>query len=450
MMTGRLTAVLGLFVCALGGVAAPPVYAQEQAAPEAAEGILPLPDYTGDFLSRSHLTGDWGGTRTDLAARGVQVDLDWVQIGQAVVDGGRDTDAAYGGTLDLLLRLDLMRMGLVPGGLLTVRAESRYGESVNAAAGPILPVNTDGFFPLTDELDDDLLIAITNLNYTQFFSEQFAVFAGKIDTLDGDANEFASGRGKSQFLNSQFVFNPAVALRLPYSTLGGGVLLLPTETTTVKAAVFNTLDSSTTTGFGDFGDGTTATLEGSLQYRLGDLPGGVNLGGLYSWDQDFNQLNGELIFIPGQGLIVPQRDETWAVFASTWQYLWVEEPTDQRINTGDGVPDLQGVGVFARLGFADKDTNPIEWTGSIGLGGRGLIPGRDHDTFGIGYSYSSIQDTLIGGAVGIADSTQAAEVYYSIAITPAVNLALDLQVVESPFPRADTAVILGMRLGARF
>ena len=35
-------------------------------------GILPLEDYSGDLFSRSHLLGDWGGLRTDLAKQGVR------------------------------------------------------------------------------------------------------------------------------------------------------------------------------------------------------------------------------------------------------------------------------------------------------------------------------------------------------------------------------------------
>jgi len=46
----------------------------------------------------------------------------------------------------------------------------------------------------------------------------------------------------------------------------------------------NTADSSTTTGFDDFGKGVTWTTEADFQYRLGHLPGGMNLGGLWSFD----------------------------------------------------------------------------------------------------------------------------------------------------------------------
>ena len=40
------------------------------------------------------------------------------------------------------------------------------------------------------------------------------------------------------------------------------------------------------------------------------------------------------------------------------------------------------------VGFADDDTNPIDLSISGGIGGRGLVPGRDDDTFGLGLSYA--------------------------------------------------------------
>jgi hypothetical protein len=82
---------------------------------------------------------------------------------QGVVDGGRDPETSYGGNGDYLIHFDLQRMGLLPGALIKFRAESRYGESVNAAAGPILPVNTDAFSRLTDQLDESIPFTITDL-----------------------------------------------------------------------------------------------------------------------------------------------------------------------------------------------------------------------------------------------------------------------------------------------
>ena len=320
--------------------------------------------------------------------------------------------------------------------------------SVNDISGQVLPVNTTALFPLTNRLDEDVGIAITDLNYTQVLSEQLAVVIGKLDTLDADLNEFASGRGKSQFMNANFLFNSALALRLPYSTLGAAVRWLPTSNITVNASIINSTDSSTDTGFEDFGDGQTVSVETDFQYRLRELPGGMNVGGLYSFNQDFNQIGGRLIFQPGQQLAVEQEDDTWALYWSGWQYLFVEDPSDRPLNLANGVPDREGVGVFARFGFADQDTNPIEWSGSFGVGGRGIIPSRDDDVFGAGYYYTHFQETRFGGLLGVDDHGQGFETFYNAALTPAAHLTFDVQLLDSALPDTDTAVILGARLNS--
>jgi porin len=414
------------------------------------QGLLPIPDYSGDLWSRSFLAGDPGGERTKLAERGVQFNADYTQVYQSVVDGGRSTGNAYGGNLDYQIHLDLMRMGVLPGALIAIRAETRYGTTVNGRAGAILPSDTDGYFPLTKQLDKNVPIAVTDLNYTQFLSEHFAVLLGKIDTLDGDLNEFASGRGTSQFLNANFLFNPVIALRLPYSTLGAGIIVLPTKTTLIKSIVFNTPDSSETSGFDEFGHGGTWVTEADVQYRLGDLPGGMNVGGVYSFDQDFTQINGELIFQPGEGLVVPKKNSTWAAYWSGWQYLLVKDPNDKPIDLMNGSPDHEGFGLFARAGLADQDTNPTRWSASAGVGGRGMIPTRDNDTFGVGYYYTSIQRARIGGLLGIQAQSQGFEAFYNVAITPAAHLTFDAQWQDPALPKIASATILGMRLNLSF
>ena len=134
------------------------------------KGILPVPDYGGDLEQRSALTGDWNGSRAKLADDGIQFQFKWVQYGQGIASGGLDEATRYGGIGDYLINLDLDRMGVVPGGLVTFRGESRYGKSVNAQVGTVLPVNTDAFFPLADEVDESIGFTITDLLYTQFLS----------------------------------------------------------------------------------------------------------------------------------------------------------------------------------------------------------------------------------------------------------------------------------------
>jgi porin len=427
-----------------------PEKAVDAPAAKQSDGVLPLPEYGGDVWTRPFLLDGWGDTRTGLAEQGLQIDIDFVQTLQSVVDGGRDTGTRYGGSLDYVMTLDLMKMGLVPGAFVKFRAESRYGEFVNDIAGPILPVSIDGYFPLTDEPDENIPFTITDLAYFQYFSKEFAVFAGKFDTLDGDPNEFASGRGNTQFQNASFVFNPAITGLVPYSTLGWGVIWQPDANLTISSSMYNTADSSTTTGFDDFGDGWTWSTEINFQYSLSELPGGQNVGFVYAWDNEFIDLNGRFFFEPGEGLIAPTTDDATALYWSMWQYLYTEEEASGPLNLTNGTPDLQGVGVFARAGLADDDVLPFSWTFSVGLGGRGIIPDRDNDTFGIGYAYADMDSGRLLDALNVQSSTQSLEGFYSIAITPATLLSFDVQYLDAAPGNVDSSLVLGARLYVRF
>lgn len=419
---------------------------EEQEAPT--EGLLPVPEYAGGLGERAWLLGDLGGVRTDLANYGLQFDIQWTQAFQSIVDGGRDRTGQYGGSLDYNLKLDLQKLGLLPGALISVGAESRYGNTVNSQSGLLLPVNVDGFFPLSS--DDNIEIALTSLNYTQFLSPHFGVVAGKVTTLDGDLNEFASGRGVRQFQNAAFLFSPVAGLTVPYSSLAVGAIWLPTPKVQLSTTVLNASDSSTTSGFDDFGAGWFWSTELSFQYLLGNKPGGQTFGGALIGDADFARLGHLFTFDPGEGVATSTTDESWYLSWNFWQYITTESTPEGPIQLRDGTPDLQGLGIFGRAGIADDNTNPVDWSASIGLAGRGLIPRRDNDVLGVGYFYTHLQSSRIQGTLGIDDQTQGGEMFYSIALTPAVALTPNCQVAEGAVKSTDTAVILGLRLHLQF
>jgi len=85
--------------------------------------------------------------------------------------------------------------------------------------------------------------------------------------------------------------------------------------------------------------------------------------------------------------------------------------------------------LFARAGFADQETIPIEWSVSGGVGGKGIIPGRERDTFGVGYFPLKLQPELLINKLGSDDHSQGFEAFYNVSITPAANLTLDVQVL---------------------
>jgi porin len=112
------------------------------------------------------------------------------------------------------------------GGFLTAELEGNFGKGVNLRSGGLLPVNTNQIFPIPGE--ENLLLPA--LNITQFLSEYAGVVVGKLaTTAGGDMNEFAHGKGDTQFMNFALNLNPALLLTVPYSTLGAGVIILLTK-----------------------------------------------------------------------------------------------------------------------------------------------------------------------------------------------------------------------------
>ena len=68
--------------------------------PAKPKGILPVPDYSGDFSKRAYLMGDFGGKRSEWASKGTTFDIDYYPYFQSVVDGGLETGSENGGVVD--------------------------------------------------------------------------------------------------------------------------------------------------------------------------------------------------------------------------------------------------------------------------------------------------------------------------------------------------------------
>jgi porin len=416
------------------------------------QGILPLLDYSGDLWSRSALTGDWGGARESLATKGISADLSFTTLPQSVVSGGAETGTEVSTSMDLGVHVDFMRMGLIPGGLLEVRAEGDFGDSVLEDAGTITAVNWSALMPI-GTLENDT-VALTDLYYTQFLGEKFGMFAGRFDTFhDGLVMEFAGSgprTGERGFLNANLVAPQMVGVTTPYVTaFGGGILAKPNDHFAFSAMVMDKAESSRKVGLDDLGDEGWNALIGALgQYRLAGLPGGVQLAASFVWSGDFTDLGGGQLLNLRSGAGLASESQSWNVVGNVWQYVQVfEDAPEGPLHLHDGRPDLRGWGVFLLWGVADNDTNPFNWSLAAGIGGRGLIPGREEDVFGIGYFYNELeQGGVVDRTIDIRDGEQGFEVFYEAQLTPWLRLTPDVQVVWPGLGDNDTAVVLGLRL----
>jgi porin len=428
----------------------------------------------GDLLSRPRLTGDWFGLRDELGKKGVVFDVDLLLTPQDVASGGRTTGAEFWGNPDYTLNVDTGKLGLWPGGFLNVWADSGFGNNVLQESGGIVPVNTAALLPAVN----DRTTALVNGTFLQFLSPKFGLIAGKIETLDLTAGEFA-GNYRTQFQNTGLTI-PMNLLQVPLSAFGGGVVVLPWKGLELGAMVLDPSGTITNNDLGRaFKDGEMVLASAKATIKPFGLVGHQSVGFMWSnkerlsLDQDPSNIGRFLLderfprladpgpilrrmlerFFPG--LLVPVQpanttSSTWAMFYSFDQYLWQPEGDPKR-----------GIGVFFTFGASDGNPNPIQYIYSMGIGGNGVVPGRPNDNFGIGWARTQFSDDFVPflrQRLGLGLSAEDdIELYYNAALTPWLNATLDLQIVNPGLAKTidgglrdvNTAVVLGLRVYIR-
>jgi porin len=427
----------------------------------------------GSLEARPRLTGAWGGARDELGKKGIVLDVDLLLTPQQVVSGGRSTDGDTWGNLEYTLNVDTQKAGWWPGAFLKFQGITGFGASVLRDSGAIVPVNTAALLPGIN----DHTTALTNATLMQFFSEKIGVVLGKLNTLDLGEMEFY-GNYQTQFLN-EALNSPMTTEQVPISTFGAGVVALPTKDLTLSALALN--PEGTPTSNAVFGSGVLVLASATLTDRMYGLLGHGALSfswsdkERYSLEQDPSNIARLLLFSqfprlaePGPilteilkqyfpGLLVPTvppntKSSSWALSYSFDQYLWQPDKRQSK-----------GIGIFLTYGVSDGNPNPIKFSFTGGIGGKGVVPGRADDTFGLGFATTHFSGAFLPFlreqlALGI-DHETAFESYYNAALTGWLDLGVDLQVVNPAVKRkltgtqltsVDTAVIAGLRLRARF
>src|SRR5262245_5320464 len=415
--------------------------------------------YSGDVWSRSTLTGDWWGIRNQLAEKGVTFDLNITQVGQGVVGGGKNGAWEYGGRGDLILNLDSGKLGLWPGGFFNFEMEGNWSRAGNNKTGALMPVNVNQLFPLPP----GDIFGVPAWNFTQFLSPYFGMAIGKFATItatSGDMNEFAHGKGDSNFMNMAFNANPLPIFTMPYSTLGIGLIGLPTKDpkqAVVSLFVMSSTGDPTTSGFDDLnGNDIVVAAEGRVRTDFFNLTGHQVFGTTFS-NRKFNSIDQRL-----DRDVIANRDlqgkkGSWNIYYNFDQYLY--EPKK-------GAD--QGIGIFMRLGTSDGNPNFMKFFSSFGVGGKGMFESRPNDKFGIGTYFINVNNPTLHGPLQsrkFLRNESGFEAFYNVAITPWLFLTPDLQffsgaqkktttLVQGPLgvlPRLEThsigtTTVLGVRL----
>jgi carbohydrate-selective porin OprB len=421
----------------------------------------------GGLLERSSLLGGSGGARDYLVDHGLYFDASITQFAQSNVSGGNDDGSVRSnGSADYWLTLDSGKAGLWSGGAVFMHAESSWGakDSVNKDTGSLLPANFDAAMPTPN---DSETLRLPELYLVQGLPNNLLFVAGKVDWAGiADTNVFANNE-RTQFLYTGLVNNPILGSFAPYTSIGSAITWAPGKhNLTIFGLQSN--GNATSTGFDDFNGEYSSG--GQYQYSPiinGNLPGNYRLIVGYSnkeipsYDISTRHLVGELVGV------TPTVDESenYTVLINFDQYLWIEGGSlalyKKRIASSNysGAGRRQqapnGIGIFGRAGWAPKDRNVIDQFYSLGIGGYGmLIPGRDYDQWGIGWSGTHISsdfrdDTDLLG-IDLNSYEHAVEAFYNFQLTPAAHLTVNAQVIDSMAESVDTAKTLGARLQLDF
>jgi porin len=384
------------------------------------------------LCEQPYLTGDWHGIRTCHAESGLTYHLNLGQFYYGVASGGLDQQFEYAGHGDYLIVADMDKLVGMKGNFVKVRAEHRFGQSIGSSTGAFIPPTIATDLPIPD--DDRLFL--TTVSMTQMFSETFGVFMGKMDTLDGDMNAFAHGRGMTGFSNFSLVANPIALRVVPYSTLAAGFVVLQDLEPVWTFAVMNARNTIESDGLSElFAEGCVLSTEVRLPTSWLGRPGHQLFGANWSSREVVELGQDPRFLLPN--VPIARASGSWSAYYNFDHYL-VVDPNNPK----------QGWGLFGRAGASDQDTNPLAYFLSAGIGGNSWIVGREQDTFGVGWfqTWNSNQiGPLLTAITGPLGNGQGVELFYNYAVTPWFHLTPDVQVIVPSRENIDTALLVGLR-----
>ncbi len=391
------------------------------------------PGCVDDFWTRQYLCGDMNGMRSGLAESGIILDLDLTQFYQGVTSGGTNQTFRYGGKMDYFLTFLGEPLGLNKGFTATLHAETRFGDDVILDAAGLAPVNANMLYPALYNTT-----AITGLQFLQALSEEWVVTFGKINTVDLFYTMYPqTGRGVDGFMNASSFLPLTVSRTVPLSFLGAGVLNMRGKDIQGGLLVYDSNNSTTTSGFEDlFDNGANIAALWRLFTEFGGRPGSHLFLGTWASGQSSSLDPTDWVFDPGVGLTSSQQTGSWSFLYVLEQQLWADPCNPKR-----------NIGLLSQWGLADPETTPYSWIGNVALQGQGLLARRDQDTMGVAYFYSGLSNDFknLFSPLLQLDDLQGVELYYNAAITPWFHLTADLQFVEPGLAARDTATVFGIR-----
>ncbi|UCD51111.1 MAG: carbohydrate porin [Phycisphaerales bacterium] len=386
-----------------------------------------------NWTERETLTNGFWGLSDSLADAGIEVAFGSTNVYQVNVKNGLGThqkSGRFAGSYDLEIAADLEKLCGLAGLGLFVHTEGGWPDTVGideAMVGSVSGVNADA--------GGNRTLDVVEVVFEWSLLDDFlTVMVGKMDMAGVfDASEYANDEA-AQFINGALVNN--MTIPLPDYCLGAVVSAHLTESWYLAAGVGDAQADGRETGFrtalhGEdyFFYAAETGVATELDSDQGPLPGNYRAGLWYD----------------------PQPKANSDRSAETRDDLGFYFSVDQMlIKENDDPEDSQGLGVFARYGYADEKRNDIGSFWSVGVQYQGLLDGRDDDVLGLGYAQSIFSDGA--DSTFTANHESVLELYYSAQIAPWIAVSPSIQYLANPGGDRDVsnAVVAGVRAQVAF
>ncbi len=414
------------------------------------------PDWNADTL-----TGDWGGVRAKLSERGVTLEIALKADVLSNRSGGLDRGTKYMDNWDFKLKADADKLWGWSNTTGYLHVISNHGGKLNGThVGSFMGVdnievnaNTTKLFHAWLEksfLDDKLsfLAGLYPVDSEFYVTDATGVF---LHPSGGMAAEVAQTG-----INGPSIF--------PTSSFGLRAKWQPTPKFYLQAALVDGVPGDPYNPHGTHirfnrGDGTLAVVE------IGLRPAHPEVLSHLQPDKG----------VPVEPAVAAHEmaDAISKYAVGYWRYTpRFDDLTDvdglgnpvRRVNRGayflaeqsvyrERVDPSQGLALFFRYGVANGDVNTLDYSYSLGLRYRGLLPGRNEDEFGIGLTRGHAGTKFLqAAATPLASAETALEITYRAKITPWLAIQPTVQRIGNPglTPALGNAWVAGARFEITF
>jgi len=390
------------------------------------------------------LTGDWGGARTALKDKGIDITLNYIGEIYDVLSGGIDRRASYEGRLEFSVDTDLQKLVGWTGATthFTIYQIHNSGHTVAENVGSIAdPSNIDAV-PTT---------RLFTAWFEQSFGEPLSVRIGQLAADD----EFIIAPTAGGLINGTFGWAGILAANMtsggpayPLATPGVRAKISALENLTVLAAVFsgdpagrdcNDVPQECNKHGTTFSFAGGSLWMGEAQYAINQGKDAKGLAGVYkfgAWyattdfaDQHFGlDAGGAVVSLADPAVAGPlNHTGNWGIYGVADQMVW--RGKDSSVN------------FFLRAGTSPSDRNLLSFYIDGGVGIKGPFAGRADDVLTFGIAYAKISSDAAGLDQDMAILTppypirayeMVFELSYQAQLAPWWTLQPDLQYIVHP------------------